>query len=96
MSNQNKTLFSETPEKSFYIYNKPYQLSSVQIEEYQNNGFIKLSQVLSDEALKYARAVITTAVDLRTEKDKRALNEKSPYEQSFKQCGYLCWDYPAV
>lgn len=96
MSDQNKILFNETPKEILDIYNQPYQLSSLQIEEYQNSGFIKLAKVLSDVALRYAREVITAAVDLRTEKDKRSLNEKSPYEQSFKQCGYLCWDYPAV
>ncbi|MBU2491423.1 MAG: phytanoyl-CoA dioxygenase family protein [Bacteroidetes bacterium] len=96
MSDQNPILFEKTPESILEFYNTPYKLNDVQIIEYQKNGFIKLPNVLEGEALNYSRKIITAAVNARTGHDKRTLNEKSQYEQSFKQCGYLCWDYPAV
>jgi len=40
--------------------------------------------------------IISEAVKVRTEQDKRTLSEKSQYEQSFLQCGYLCWDFPVI
>ena len=42
------------------------------------------------------RNIIQSAVILRKGKDERALKDKSQYEQSLLQCGYLCWDFPAV
>ncbi|GJQ62585.1 MAG: hypothetical protein SCALA702_16380 [Melioribacteraceae bacterium] len=77
-------------------YNTPYPVSDEQIEYYQENGFIKVTKILAGDALKYARKVIQAAVLLRKEHDKRVLSEKSQYEQSFLQCGYLCFDFPAV
>lgn len=96
MSEQDLILIKETPKEILEIYNTTYKLSSWQIEVYQKNGFIKLGNVLSGDSLSYAREVITAAVQSRTGHDKRSLKEKSQYEQSFKQCGYLCWDYSAV
>jgi len=51
---------------------------------------------LEENALKYARKVIGAAVKARIEPDRRKLEEKSLFEQSFLQCGYLAWDFPAV
>lgn len=89
-------LFEETPSDIKQAYNTPYNLSSIQLEEYTENGFIKLNKVLEGNALKYAGKVIGEAVKARTEPDKRKLEEKSQFEQSFLQCGYLAWDFPAV
>lgn len=91
-----KILNDPTPEKVLEIYNSTYNLSKEQINSYKKNGFISLKNVLTNEALSYTRKVMEAAVHLRKEKDKRTLSEKSQYEQSFLQCGYLCWDFPAV
>jgi len=89
-------LNSQTPAEFLDYYNSPYNISKDDYHFYQQNGYIKLKKVLEDDILEYARKVFGSAVLLRKESDKRALAEKSQYEQSFLQCGYLCWDYPAV
>lgn len=89
-------LFEKTPENILYRFNEKYDLSKQQIDEYTKNGFIRLPNVLEGEALHYANQVIGEAVKARTEPDKRKLEEKTQYEQSFMQCGYLAWDFPAV
>jgi len=91
-----KILNDPTPEKVLENYNSPYQLGKEQINSYKENGFISLKNVLTGEALSHTRKVIEAAVHIKKEKDKRTLSEKSQYEQSFLQCGYLCWDFPAV
>ncbi|RPI71203.1 MAG: phytanoyl-CoA dioxygenase family protein, partial [Ignavibacteriales bacterium] len=91
-----KILNNPTPQNILESYNFPYQLKEEQINSYQENGFISLKNVLTGEALSYARKVMEAAVLVRKEKDKRTLSEKSQYEQSFLQCGYLAWDFPAV
>ena len=89
-------LHAPTPKEILNFYQEPYPLSKNQIQFYRENGFIKLERVLNGKYLDYARKVIGAAVLLRKEHDKRTLAEKSQYEQSFLQCGYLCWDFPAV
>lgn len=91
-----KLLNEPTPEEILIEYNTPFTISDKQINLYKENGFISLQNVLSGKALEYARRVIESAVLIRKEQDKRTLAEKSQYEQSFLQCGYLCWDFPAV
>lgn len=95
-ANAQKLLSAETPPEILKIYNEPYILSSEQIEYYRQNGFVKVTKVLHGEALNYAQKVVEAAVLLRKDSDKRTLAEKSQYEQSFLQCGYLCFDFPAV
>ncbi len=85
-----------TPAEVQEAYDEPYRLSEEQIAQYNRDGFIRLRNVLGGNALAYARRVIRAAVLLRKEHDKRALKDKSQYEQSFLQCGYLCWDFPAI
>lgn len=92
----NSILFDNVPDKLIEYYNSPYHLTDDQISEYQINGYIKLRNVLENEALDYTRELISAAVIARTESDKRAMKDKSQYEQSFLQCGYLAWDFPAV
>ncbi len=89
-------LNSTTPDKVKEAYGEEYELNTELIESYQKNGFVKIQRVLTGEALIYARKIIRAAVYLRKEHDKRALAEKSEYEQSFMQCGFLCFDFPAV
>ena len=91
-----KILNEPTPDAVSKIYNMEYPITENQINYYKEKGFIPLEKILTGEALKYARHVIEAAVLIRKEQDKRTLAEKSQYEQSFLQCGYLCWDFPAV
>jgi len=85
-----------TSDNILEIYNSAYQISREQINYYKENGFVVLKNILNSEALQYTRKIIEAAVLIRKEKDKRTLLEKSRYEQSFLQCGFLCWDLSAI
>lgn len=74
----------------------PIVISDDQINFYQQNGFVKIENVVTEEFLPELRTIIQSAVLMRKGKDQRELKQKSQYEQSFLQCGYLCWDFPAV
>ena len=89
-------LESAAPSDVRVLLDKKYEFGREAVTTYQENGFIKLEQVLPQPLLGYVRRVIGSAVLLRKESDRRLLAEKSQYEQSFLQCGYLCWDFPAV
>jgi len=91
-----RILNEPTPEEVLNLYNSYFELKKEQISFYKENGFVILKNILTGEALTYARKIIEAAVLIRKERDKRTLAEKSQYEQSFLQCGYLCWDFPAV
>jgi hypothetical protein len=78
-------LHAATPKALLEVYNEPYKVNKEQIQEYRNNGFITLKRVLYGEALSHAQKVITAAVEIRKDHDKRTLAEKSQYEQSFLQ-----------
>jgi hypothetical protein len=56
--------------------NIPYDLTSAQIAFYKKHQFIKLKQILSEEALQYFNDVISEQVALMNKED-RALEERS-------------------
>jgi ectoine hydroxylase-related dioxygenase (phytanoyl-CoA dioxygenase family) len=67
-----------------------------QIERYRRDGFVVIEDLLTaDELERYGRAV-DEGVARRTAWDRRALHEKTPYEQSFAQCMNLWEDCPEV
>jgi ectoine hydroxylase-related dioxygenase (phytanoyl-CoA dioxygenase family) len=71
-------------------------LGSEQIERYRRDGFVVIEGLLTDEELeRYGRAV-DAGVARRTAWDRRALHEKTLYEQSFAQCMNLWEDCPEV
>lgn len=76
--------------------NTPYKISTDKIKFYAANGYVKLEKILEGDVLAEVRRITDAAVLVRKEQDKRTLAQKSQYEQSFLQCGYLCWDFPAV
>ncbi|WP_337873244.1 phytanoyl-CoA dioxygenase family protein [Ignavibacterium sp.] len=76
--------------------NQPLEITENQIEFYQQNGFVKIENVIEPEFLPELKKIVEAAVLIRKGKDERNLKDKSQYEQSFLQCGYLCWDFPAV
>ncbi len=98
ITNENalKILNQTTPKEILETYNSAYQINKEQKNTYKENGFITLKNILSGEALNYTRKIVEAAVLIRKGKDNRTLAEKSQYEQSFSQCGYLCWDFPAI
>jgi ectoine hydroxylase-related dioxygenase (phytanoyl-CoA dioxygenase family) len=75
--------------------NKPYDLTSAQIAFYKKHQFIKLKQVLSEEALQYFNDVISEQVALMNKED-RALEERSTYGKAFLQLFNLWREHALV
>ena len=73
-----------------------YFLEPAQIQIFQEQGFIHLPQVLSQNETDAYRRVIDEVVQARTKHDTRQLSEKSPYEQALTQCGHLWSEFPEV
>jgi hypothetical protein len=75
--------------------NKPYDLTSAQIAFYKKHQFIKLKQVLSEEALQYFNDVTSEQVALMNKED-RALEERSTYGKAFLQLFNLWREHALV
>lgn len=76
--------------------NEDLEVPDEQIDFYHKNGFVKIENLVAQEFLPELKRIVEAAVLVRKGKDERDLKEKSQYEQSFLQCGYLCWDFPAL
>lgn len=76
--------------------NERLEVTNEQIDFYNKNGFVKIKNVVEQEFLPELKRIVEAAVLVRKGKDERDLKEKSQYEQSFLQCGYLCWDFTAI
>src|SRR5260221_709457 len=63
---------------------------------YGKHGFVAARGVLSAAEIAEFRPAIDAAVAARAGRDPRAFDERSPYEQSFRQCIHLWVDNPAV
>jgi ectoine hydroxylase-related dioxygenase (phytanoyl-CoA dioxygenase family) len=72
------------------------KLSEEKINYYNETGFIKIENVVEKDFLPEVRRIIQSSVLLRKGKDERELKDKSQYEQSLLQCGFLSWDFKAV
>lgn len=68
----------------FYGLDEPYILTAAQLEFYQQNQFIKLKQVLQEEALIFFNKCITETVS-RLDKASIPLAERSTYGKAFIQ-----------
>ena len=66
------------------------------IRNFRRDGFVIVPDLLSDEELERFGAAVDRAVAIRARNDNRTLDEKSPYEQSFRQCINLWEDNPEV
>ena len=75
---------------------EPYPLAPAMLEAYQEQGYIKLEQVISGAPLGYYRDLIRLAVGHRFQDDQRPLAQKRVYEQSFLQAFNLWPHYPAI
>lgn len=80
--------------KMFFDSEKKISVESVDF--YNKNGFVKIENVVEHKFISEVKNIIQSAVLIRKGKDERELKDKSQYEQSFLQCGYLCWDFPAI
>ena len=89
-------LNSKTPEFVLNKYSELYELNNSQIDFYRGNGFIKLEQVFNGEVLSFIKNIIEASVFIRKEADERELKDKTQYQQSFLQCGFLAFDFPVV
>jgi ectoine hydroxylase-related dioxygenase (phytanoyl-CoA dioxygenase family) len=65
-------------------------------ESFRAQGFAVVPDLLTDAELERFGAAVAQAVSERKRADRRALAEKSRYEQSFIQCQNLWEDYPEV
>lgn len=65
-------------------------------EQFKRDGFVHVPRVLAPEELALYGGAVDAAVTARKRDDKRTLEEKTPYEQSFMQCQYIWEDFPAV
>ncbi len=66
------------------------------IEQFRRDGFVVIADLLTNEELDRFGSAVDRAVAERTRRDKRTLEEKNPYQQSFIQCINLWEDNPAV
>ena len=76
--------------------NSSVQLTEDKIKSYNDFGFVKIENVIDADFLPEVQKIIQASVLLRKGKDERELKDKSQYEQSLLQCGFLCWDFPAM
>src|SRR5574341_1236735 len=70
--------------------------SAAQVEAFQRDGFVIVPDLLSSEELRTFGAAVDAAVAARMAWDRRQLQEKTRYEQSFQQCINLWEDHPNV
>ncbi len=64
--------------------------------QFQRDGFVHVRGVLNEVELATYAAAVDAAVASRKAGDRRSLDEKTPYEQSFLQCQYIWEDFPEV
>jgi len=70
--------------------------TATQIEAFRRDGFVVIPDLLSEEETMRFGAAVDEAVASRKSWDRRALEEKSRYEQQFDQCINLWEDFPGV
>src|SRR5262249_27441637 len=57
-----------------------------QVDAFERDGFVVIDGLLTDAELSHYEDGVTAAVAHRKRNDRRALDQKSLYEQSFHQC----------
>ncbi len=66
------------------------------VEDFRRDGFVVVPDLLTTGELARYRTAVDEAVARRSRHDRRTLDEKSLYEQSFTQCQNLWEDCPGV
>lgn len=92
----NSILESSIDDQLKDFINSQLKIPKNKVYDYKENGFVKIENVVTQDFLPEIRKIVQSSVLVRKGKDERELKDKSQYEQSFLQCGFLCWDYPAV
>lgn len=92
----NSILESSIDDQMKDFINSQLKIPKNKVDDYKENGFVKIENVVTQDFLPEIRKIVQSSVLVRKGKDERELKDKSQYEQSFLQCGFLCWDYPAV
>jgi ectoine hydroxylase-related dioxygenase (phytanoyl-CoA dioxygenase family) len=67
-----------------------------QVLAFEEKGYIVVGDLLSDEELEHYGSAVDEALLMRTRWDKRKLEDRTRYEQSFRQCINLWEDAPTV
>ena len=78
-------LHSHAPPPIRAFLDEPYRVEPAKIDEYGEQGYVKLEGIITGEPLDYYRGLIGLAVGHRFKDDQRELAEKRVYEQSFLQ-----------
>lgn len=91
-----KILNSEVSSPLKEFLNSSIKLTTEKVDYYNNFGFVKIENVVEADFLPEVKKIIESSVLLRKGKDERELKDKSQYEQSLLQCGFLCWDFYAM
>jgi len=71
---------------------QPYTLEKAQITRFREEGFLRLSNVLTPETLSFYAPVINRLVDEKNPNAGKPLAERSLYDQAFIQVGNL-WEH---
>jgi len=71
-------------------------LSAGLIESFRRDGYVRVPGLIERGEIERFGAAIDATVRMRTASDRRELEEKSRYEQSFLQCINLWEDAPAM
>lgn len=71
-------------------------LTQDHVSEFRERGFLRIPEVFTPEELGPFADAVDRAVADRSKHDSRSLEERSRYEQSFRQCLNLWEDFPDV
>lgn len=71
-------------------------LSQSQVDAFQKDGFLLVENFFTTDELDAFAPHVDAAVAYRTADDKRGLQEKNLYEQTFVQCMRLWEDHPEI
>jgi len=74
----------------------PTDITRSQLETFERKGFIVIDDLLGDEELERYGREVDVALGDRTRLDPRKLEDRTRYEQSFRQCINLWEDAPGV
>lgn len=66
------------------------------VEAFRRDGFVHVRGLLNAAEVEEHRHAVDQAVAARTAEDLRAMEEKTPFQQSFTMCQCLWEDHPAV
>ena len=72
------------------------EVAAESVEAFRRDGFFLAKALLEPHEVQQHRDAVDRAVAFRTRNDGRALDERTPFEQSFTMCQYLWEDFADV